>query len=110
MVVAIVGTIYRAASENRRASKVLLLGFICGMASGAILRQRRGGIGRFAARALTLVSVHVRPAVWPAGAAGVGWEADGYSTSRRLAVLLEGQVQDGHLAGRSAVLGEAAEA
>src|SRR6188472_131238 len=73
LAVATIGTTFGLATitarrrKKRRAHRALLLGFLCGLATGAIRRERRGDIGSFAARTLTLVSPHLRTAMWPAG-------------------------------------------
>jgi len=55
-----------ARRNKRRARRFFLLGFFCGLTTGAILRERRRGTGRFAVRTLTIAAPHVRPGLWPA--------------------------------------------
>jgi uncharacterized membrane protein YeaQ/YmgE (transglycosylase-associated protein family) len=75
--------------NKRRARGFFLLGFFCGLVSGAILRGRRRGLnalgavarcadvrpprawmrrgtGRFAVRGFTFAASNVRPGLWPA--------------------------------------------
>jgi hypothetical protein len=90
MIAAACGFITSAVSRRnkRRTHRLFLLGFVCGLIAGLILRRRlrglnalraiarctdvrllsvgkRYGTDRFAARALTFVASNVRPELWP---------------------------------------------
>jgi hypothetical protein len=49
-----------ARRNKRRARLSFLLGFLSGVTAGVILRQRRGGSGRFAVRTLSRAASHAR--------------------------------------------------